>query len=266
VVYPCFYWLIDTKLKINKFTTVKYIGNVSVLHVSLILFSISVLVTWLFTNQKTTVFTNFIAICIAISGITLIQIPSFMIALILLGLFFFYDIFWVFISSFIFKQSVMESVALSLPSLPMLIYVPRLFLKGYSGLGLGDIVLPGLFICFLYRFDNSKKTKLQHGYFVVAIIGYVLALIIAYCMVITMERGQPALLYLVPCTMIPTAILAWRRKEFSEMWRKKPSPEKVPDEEQSILQSENEKEKDNENENENEVGKDNENEKKLNVK
>lgn len=33
------------------------------------------------------------------------------------------------------------------------------------------------------------------------------------------EDGQPALLYVVPCTLVPTLLLAWRRKEFLRMWR-----------------------------------------------
>ena len=31
-------------------------------------------------------------------------------------------------------------------------------------------------------------------------------------------QGQPALLYLVPCTLMPFALLAWRRGELAEMW------------------------------------------------
>ena len=33
------------------------------------------------------------------------------------------------------------------------------------------------------------------------------------------EDGQPALLYIVPLTLLPTLFLAWRRKEFLLMWR-----------------------------------------------
>jgi hypothetical protein len=82
-------------------------------------------------------------------------------------------------------------VATSLPSLPIILIIPRMFLKGYSLLGMGDIVrppllllllwlssskrslidlpsthsahhsttgqiLPGLYLAFLYRFDYSR--------------------------------------------------------------------------------------------------------------
>jgi len=34
-----------------------------------------------------------------------------------------------------------------------------------------------------------------------------------------MEMGQPALLYLVPCTLLPTVYLGWRRGDLAVMWR-----------------------------------------------
>jgi hypothetical protein len=42
----------------------------------------------------------------------------------------------------------------------------------------------------------------------------VLGLVVTIIMVYVLQRGQPALLYLVPFTMIPTAITSYSRKQF----------------------------------------------------
>jgi len=42
-----------------------------------------------------------------------------------------------------------------------------------SMIGLGDIVLPGFFISFLYRFGQRKNTKV---YYYTGILGYIVAL------------------------------------------------------------------------------------------
>jgi len=37
-------------------------------------------------------------------------------------------------------------------------------------------------------------------------------------MLLILQMGQPALLYLVPCTLIPAVFLGWRRKELKNLW------------------------------------------------
>ena len=51
--------------------------------------------------------------------------------------------------------------------LPILIKAPHFLSDGASILGLGDIILPGLCISFLYRFDPNPWS----GYFVNALVG-----------------------------------------------------------------------------------------------
>jgi len=155
-----------------------------------------------------------------VSAIAFLRIPSMKVAVIVLSLFFLYDIFWVFISPFIFKKSVMESVALGLPTLPMVFILPRtLEPDRYSLLGVGDMVLPGLFLCFLYRFDKHQHIPFVRGYFALAWLGYALGLYVCFIVLVLMQRGQPALLYLVPFTIFPTAYLAWRRSQLQTIWQ-----------------------------------------------
>jgi len=114
----------------------------------------------------------------------------------------------------------MVTVALQLPTLPMVIILPRFLTDGFSLLGVGDIVLPGIWLCYLYRFDHlNNKTTFVRGYFFCGWIAYMLGLVTTFLMVFALQRGQPALLYLVPYTIIPTAILAYCRGELSLLWR-----------------------------------------------
>lgn len=48
-----------------------------------------------------------LAICNGIASLSFMRVPNLKIASILLGLFFVYDVFWVFFSHLIFKESVM---------------------------------------------------------------------------------------------------------------------------------------------------------------
>jgi len=42
-------------------------------------------------------------------------------------------------------------------TLPVIIQMPRLMSPHPTLLGLGDIIIPGLFLCFLFRFDVSAQ-------------------------------------------------------------------------------------------------------------
>lgn len=117
-----------------------------------------------------------VCFCILILG--LIHINSIMVASVLLSLVFVYDVFYVLISPLIFGSSVMIDVATgangmdpafcekypsdracrgALAPLPMLLAVPWFndFRGGFSMLGLGDIVLPGLLVSFAARYDSA---------------------------------------------------------------------------------------------------------------
>lgn len=140
---------------------------------------------------------------------------------------FIYDIFWVFISPLIFDESVMIVVArgdkTNGEGIPMLLKVPRLFdpWGGYSIIGFGDILLPGLLVSFCLRYDWSTKKRLFNGYFLWTAVGYGLGLFWTYIALILMNgNGQPALLYIVPCTLGTVFLLGWWRGELITLWNK----------------------------------------------
>ncbi|KNA24466.1 hypothetical protein SOVF_015390 [Spinacia oleracea] len=171
---------------------------------------------------------DILGICFMIRVLQMIRLPNIKVATALLCCAFFYDIFWVFISQRIFQQSVMVAVASGQNSggenLPMLLRIPRFYdpFKGYDMIGFGDILFPGLLVSFCYRYDKAHKKGLFRGYFFWLVVGYGVGLIFTYVALYLMEEGQPALLYLVPCTLGVATILGFCRGEMKDLWNCEP--------------------------------------------
>lgn len=146
----------------------------------------------------------------------------------LLVLLLIYDIFFVFITPlFSAGKSIMVEVATgggSKEQIPLVFKVPRLSrsalsvcLRPYSLLGFGDILVPALYIGFCHSFDVMTNTP-RRIYFIATSIAYGVGLFITFVMLFIMEQGQPALLYLVPCTLITGLLIGWRRGELKKLW------------------------------------------------
>ncbi|WZY91613.1 hypothetical protein YC2023_063942 [Brassica napus] len=154
-------------------------------------------------------------ICLMITALQVVRLPNIKVATVLLCCAFVYDIFWVFISPLIFHESVMIVVAQgdssSGESIPMLLRIPRFFdpWGGYDMIGFGDILFPGLLISFASRYCKR-----------------LLCLLLTYLGLYLMDgHGQPALLYIVPCTLgnntrssSLAVILGLVRGELKELW------------------------------------------------
>ncbi|XP_021733233.1 signal peptide peptidase-like 5 [Chenopodium quinoa] len=174
---------------------------------------------------------DILGVCFMIRVLQMIRLPNIKVATALLCCAFLYDIFWVFISKSIFQQSVMVVVASGQNSggenLPMLLRIPRFDdpFSGYNLLGFGDILVPGLLVSFCYRYDKAHKKGLINGYFFWLVIGYGVGLIFTYIALSLMEQGQPALLYLVPCTLGPAVILGFFRGELKDLWNRESDSE-----------------------------------------
>ncbi|KAF7241564.1 Signal peptide peptidase-like 2A [Varanus komodoensis] len=165
----------------------------------------------------------------------------------LLGLLLLYDVFFVFITPFITKngESIMVEVATgpsenseksdgnlveasaerSAPheNLPVVIKVPKLIFSGtmlcqmpFSLLGYGDIVLPGLLVAYCHRFDI--QTRSSRVYFISCTIAYAVGMLVTFLSLSLMKMAQPALLYLVPCTLLSSTLVALYRKEMKKFW------------------------------------------------
>ena len=198
---------------------------------------------------------NVMGACVAILFLSLIRLSNIKVATILLVATFIYDVFFVFITPYLFNgDSVMVTVATGggppemdenfcekYPDdsrceggnpLPLLLTIPRIndYRGGSSLLGLGDIVIPGLLVAFGARLDDARRlvgsltnrniTVPKHfynGYLFPLVVAYGVGLLAANIAVVLMQRGQPALLYLVPACLGTVFIVG--RSELGELWR-----------------------------------------------
>ncbi|OIW17587.1 hypothetical protein TanjilG_08865 [Lupinus angustifolius] len=211
----------------QKVVNVPWSGEVSIYSLVVLLFCVAFAIFWAATRQESYswVGQDTLGICLMITVLQLAQLPNIKVATALLSCAFVYDIFWVFISPLIFNESVMIAVArgdkAGGEAIPMLLKFPRLFdpWGGYDMIGFGDILFPGLLVSFAHRFDKDKKKGVSNGYFLWLVIGYGFGLIITYLGLYLMNgNGQPALLYLVPCTLGLIIILGFIRGELKSLW------------------------------------------------
>jgi Signal peptide peptidase len=102
--------------------------------------------------------------------------------------------------------SIYLCLSLSLPLSPSL----SLLSGQFSLLGLGDIVIPGLFVALLLRFDavrnkisavNADHASFSKPFFTVNLICYALGLVATVGVMYFFNAAQPALLYLVPACL-----------------------------------------------------------------
>jgi signal peptide peptidase-like 2B len=203
---------------LEKIVTLPYFGVLTGADILAFFGASMIVLTYLAT--KSWIFNNIIGVMLIFTMMKIVRMTNYKVAALLLGLAFFYDIFWVFYSDRFFGQSVMASVATRV-DLPMKLTCP--IMKNYpvprcSLLGLGDMVLPGFFVAFCYNFDNLIKTRV---YFKTCFIGYCTGLIICMFCLVVYDSAQPALLYLSPCTLIPVLALAANRGETQALWEGK---------------------------------------------
>ncbi|KAI4344990.1 hypothetical protein L6164_012160 [Bauhinia variegata] len=201
-------------------------GEVSIFSLVVLLFCVAFAIFWAVTRQEaySWIGQDILGIGLMITVLQLARLPNIKVATVLLCCAFVYDIFWVFISPVIFHQSVMITVAQgdeSGEAIPMLLRFPCLFdpWGGYDMIGFGDILFPGLLVSFARRFDKDNKRGLLNGYFIWLVVGYGFGLLFTYLGLYMMNgHGQPALLYLVPCTLGVTLVLGAIRGEVKSLW------------------------------------------------
>lgn len=197
----------------------------------------------LYVYFKNWIYNNILALVFCIHALHSMFIGNFKNGFTLLILLFFYDIF------FVFGTDVMLTVAKGINA-----PIKLMFPKDYSGekpqfsiLGLGDIVIPGIFVSLCLRFDFIKSLnqkyvgaqlkKMEKGedadvmkylykqavecpksYFIATNVGYLIAIICTIIVMLVFDHGQPALLYLVPGCLLAVLGTAAFQGELSLMW------------------------------------------------
>ena len=194
--------------------------------------------------SKSWIYNNLLAVIFCVHALQFIFLGNFKTGALLLTLLFFYDIF------FVFGTDVMLTVAKNVDA-PIKLQFPKDLSTTppqYSILGLGDIVIPGIFMSLCLRFDvlkmldigklesiieGEKKgtqpngtfyqyvTRVANGapkhYYLAVVVGYLIAIITTIVIMFIFNHGQPALLYLVPGCIMGVAITAVVKGEFKLM-------------------------------------------------
>lgn len=67
--------------------------------------------------------------------------------------------------------------------------------RGFTMLGLGDIVIPGTFVALGLRYDYWRQGR-KGRYFYATLCGYIIGLVVTITVMDVFGKAQPALLYL----------------------------------------------------------------------
>eukprot|EP00771_Trimastix_marina_P001479 gnl/Trimastix_PCT/2557.p1 GENE.gnl/Trimastix_PCT/2557~~gnl/Trimastix_PCT/2557.p1 ORF type:complete len:375 (+),score=121.97 gnl/Trimastix_PCT/2557:1172-2296(+) len=159
---------------------------------------------WWFWTTRGWLPNNLIAVCFCFDCFRSLLLPSFPIGALMLGGLFFYDIYWVFFTK------VMVAVARGF-DIPLKLVIPNSASFSSSAvamLGLGDILIPGIFLAFTLRYDESRGAK-HHPIFRASFLSYILALCATIGALVFFRASQPALLYISPFLIVGSSLGAF---------------------------------------------------------
>jgi len=156
------------------------------------------------------------------NALTLLKLDSFATGCVVLSGLFLYDIWWV------FGTEVMVKVATNLDA-PIKLLWPKSMIfstsNGFTMLGLGDVVVPGIFIALALRYDHRRASEsgvssatYSKPYFWAALVAYFVGLCSTITVMHVFRAAQPALLYLSPACMLSFVLTASIRGELKAAW------------------------------------------------
>lgn len=174
--------------------------RVTVFFVDLIGLALAAPVCALYWFWDNWVLYNCLALVAAVYMIDTIRIPSARTGVLLLLAYFAYDVYFVFFSA----AMVSVAKAIDIPAKLLWPRAPGEFSLSapsrpgdrFSMLGLGDIVIPGLFLALLARLDRRFPDRVP--LFWPAMLAYALAVAAAMGVLVFTQHAQPVLFYIVP--------------------------------------------------------------------
>lgn len=198
-----------------------------------VILGVGVTVWYVYTRHW--VANNLIGIAMCLQAMESLSLGSYQTGAVLLSLLFFYDIF------FVFGTDVMVTVAKSVDAPIKLLFV-KAFAQAdadaqFSMLGLGDIVLPGVFVALLLRFDAHRASlelgTIDHSssdfakpIFNMTVAAYALGLWATVLVMHIFKHPQPALLYLVPAVLLASLLAGGVHRCFVELIKFDETPKK----------------------------------------
>ncbi|KAK5976560.1 hypothetical protein GCK32_007497 [Trichostrongylus colubriformis] len=215
--------------------------------------SLGVCIIWFIYRRSPYAFIllDFINVALCLTVFKLFRLPNVQCITVVMIFMFVYDVVMVFVTPFFTKEgcSVMEELATGIACsskiterypiapideprpqpFPYLMQVPIVDPMGSCVdldiekefkmviLGLGDILIPGILVTHSFVMNGfSENSRIFYG--VLCSIGYGFGLVLSYVAFALMGMGQPALLYLIPCTLIPLCLTAYVRGHLRLLW------------------------------------------------
>ncbi|XP_070393875.1 signal peptide peptidase-like 2B isoform X2 [Dermacentor albipictus] len=221
VLEPLFYMLPFGTARLPNYAFPCFYGSLEVRQVFLILFSIGLAFSWVVIrhNSKSWLLQDFLGVVFSIYMIKTLRLPNLMKSTP-------HNQTGSFAKSSGKGDSIMVEVARgggSDEQIPMVMRVPHLSNEDigacfgeYSVLGFGDILIPGFLVAYVHSFDLIASQGCL--YYVTSVTAYGAGLVVTFIGLYVMKMAQPALLYLVPATLIPVILVAWCRGELREIW------------------------------------------------
>ncbi|VDM73484.1 unnamed protein product, partial [Strongylus vulgaris] len=225
----------------------------NILQLIVYLCALAICVVWFVERQTSYAFIllDFINVTLCLHILKSLRLPNVMWITVLMICMFIYDAVMVFVTPYLTSSgcSVMLEVATgigcssdgndgypmppidaALPEkFPMLMQVPRFdpmiscvdltIEKTFQMtiLGLGDIIIPGYLVTHCFTMSGfNERSRVMYG--VLCSFGYGLGLIVTFIALSIMSMAQPALIYLVPCTLLPIFIMACIKGHFRLLW------------------------------------------------
>jgi minor histocompatibility antigen H13 len=201
------------------------LGSISWRTPSMYLMPVALLPSFLYAvteTPKSAFLTDVLSLSFSFNALSLLKLDSFASGCVVLSGLFLYDVWWV------FGTEVMVNVATNIDA-PIKLLWPKSIVFSTSGgftmLGLGDVVVPGIFVALALRYDYHRGSRLgvspptfSKHYFWAALFAYLFGLVTTMTVMHMFKAAQPALLYLSPACMLSFFLTALIRGELKEAW------------------------------------------------
>ena len=196
---------------------------------------------------------NALGLAFSLTGIEQLSLGSVKTGTLLLCGLFVYDVFWVFCTpvmvsvaknfdapiKLLFPRAAQPTAAAAAAAAAALLNASADDAAGpaspkkrpFNMLGLGDIVIPGVFLALVLHMDVARRKAAAGGappreYFAGACVGYVAGLAATIGVMTAFNAAQPALLYIVPAVLAAVLARAAAAGEFAEVfaWSEEAEP------------------------------------------
>jgi hypothetical protein len=197
----------------NKTFEIPYLGSITIFF--LVCLSCGLFILFLWAQTHNWFINNLLSISISIMAIRLFKFTSFKFILAVYIMAFVFEYYWVVYNSAHYGENYKLTNNVR-TSLPVKIICPEMTSSPFSAcnsLPIADIILPGIFLSYSKKFDESKY--IQHYFFVgsgALGIGLVINIIVYYYNMLP----TPSFLFTGPLILLVTSIIAYKRQELYE--------------------------------------------------